>query len=456
MGPELDVLRERGEALRLILGAQDAVTLARASITEGAPKLAVEVDEARARLLGLDLGAVAGQLDAALVGATGGTVVEGTEELPVRVRLGDALRADPAAIRDMGVVPPGGVAEGAFPGLPPSSIAEVALVPGEGVVTRRVGERANTVQGFLLRGVLPEGALAEARAAMDAAGFSLPPGYRLEVGGGSDACSSTLGNLMAPLGLIVTLSIAVVVMTFRSFRLAGVALVAAGLSAGLSMLALTLFDHPFGINAIIGLIGSIGVSVNAALVIVTALQEDEGAAAGDPDAMACVAMASSRHIVSTTITTGGGFLPLILAGGGFWPPFAMAVAGGMLLSTVVSFYLVPPAFRLVHVRAPRPEARADAVPLGAMAAGQAPRGRVRSHPSHGMGVGPRGSRPGSGLPRTHRRAPRGGGRGPVVSTGEADARDEVGGGRPPGPPAMRSRRPASRTAAEAPWSCERR
>jgi len=52
--------------------------------------------------------------------------------------------------------------------------------------------------------------------------------------------------------------------------------------------------------------------------------------------------------VSTTITTFGGFLPLILAGGGFWPPFAMSVAGGVLLSTVVSFYFTPPVFALIH------------------------------------------------------------------------------------------------------------
>ena len=57
-----------------------------------------------------------------------------------------------------------------------------------------------------------------------------------------------------------------------------------------------------------------------------------------------VIMDSSRHIVSTTVTTFGGFLPLILEGSQFWPPFAMAIAGGVLLSTVVSFYLVPPMF----------------------------------------------------------------------------------------------------------------
>jgi len=59
-----------------------------------------------------------------------------------------------------------------------------------------------------------------------------------------------------------------------------------------------------------------------------------------------VVLDSSRHIVSTTITTFGGFLPLILEGGKFWPPFAVAIAGGVLLSTIISFYLVPPFYLL--------------------------------------------------------------------------------------------------------------
>ena len=55
-------------------------------------------------------------------------------------------------------------------------------------------------------------------------------------------------------------------------------------------------------------------------------------------------------VPTADITTFGGFLPLILAGGGFWPPFAMSVAGGVLLSTVVSFYFTPPLFALIHRR----------------------------------------------------------------------------------------------------------
>ena len=361
VGPDIAVLRQEGARLRQIVAGHDGVTLVRASISEGAPKLAIDIDEGAARRLGLSLGDVARQLEAGLVGMTGGSLIEGTEDLPVRVRLGAALRSDPSAIRDMPILPAGAAglaAGGVFPAVPLSAIAEVTLEPGEGTITRRNGERVNTVQAFLLRGVLPEEALGDIQADLAAQGYAAPPGYRLEIGGDSDERASTLSNLLAPLGLIVTLSIAVVVMTFRSFRLAGVALVVSGLSAGLSILALAIFNYPFGIIAIIGVIGSIGVSINAALIIMTALQQDEAAASGDTGAMADVVMASSRHIVSTTITTVGGFVPLILAGGGFWPPFAMAVAGGVLLSTVVSFYFTPAAFRLVYARAPRVEGSA--------------------------------------------------------------------------------------------------
>jgi multidrug efflux pump subunit AcrB len=102
-----------------------------------------------------------------------------------------------------------------------------------------------------------------------------------------------------------------------------------------------------GVQALIGVIGSVGVSINAAIIILSGLKLNERATAGDPDAIVDVVMDASRHIVSTTVTTFGGFLPLILEGSQFWPPFAMAIAGGVLLSTIVSFYLVPPLYTLL-------------------------------------------------------------------------------------------------------------
>jgi multidrug efflux pump subunit AcrB len=279
--------------------------------------------------------------------------LEGTEELPVRVRLGAGLRGDPVAIGDMPILPPGAAqvaATGQFPAVTLSTLGILQLEPSESTITRRNGERVNTVQAFLMPGVLPAVALAQAMATLKAEGYSPPQGIRLETGGDSDARNSTVQALVAPLGLIITLSIAVVVMTFNSFRLTLIAFAVAGLSAGLSILSLAVFNYPFGINAIIGVIGSIGVSINAALIVLSALQEDARAASGDRRAMVEVVAGSARHITSTTVTTVGGFLPLILGGGGFWPPFAMSIAGGVALSVTLAFAFTPQMFALTLPR----------------------------------------------------------------------------------------------------------
>jgi multidrug efflux pump subunit AcrB len=357
VGPSLDVLRERGDALRQLASGIEEVTVVRTTLESGAPQLKFAVDEDKARLVGLSLADVARQLEATLEGAVGGSLIEGTEELPVRVRIGDAARSDLSDIASLPLLPAIGAAGTAgYEGVPLSAITDIRLEPSEGEINRRNGERTNTVQAFVQYGVLPEEALKKLQNEMDLAGFAMPDGYRIETGGDSDARSDTLNNLIGSLGLIVPLSIAAIVLTFNSFRLSAVTLVVSGLSAGLSILALAIFQYPFGINAIIGVIGSIGVSINAAIIILTGLQQNSRAVDGDREAMVDVVMGSGRHIISTTLTTFGGFLPLILAGGGFWPPFAMSIAGGVLLSTVISFYFAPPMFALIYARRRKVEA----------------------------------------------------------------------------------------------------
>jgi len=348
VGSDLATLKAEGDRLRALISSVDAVTTVRTSLDGGAPKVVFDVDEQSALLAGLSLANIASQLDATLEGRTGGSVLEGTEQLPIRVRVSDDVQQDLSAITSLPLII--GSAPSTMLSVPLSAVATVELNPAQSSISRRNGERTNTVQAFLRYGVLPEEALKQVQKVIADTDFTLPPGYRLQTGGDSDARDNTLNNLFASLGIIITLSVGAVVVTFNSFRLAIVTFVVAGLSAGLSLLALAVFQYPFGINAIIGVIGSIGVSINAAIVILTGLQNNEQASLGNTSSMVDVVMGSSRHIISTTVTTFGGFLPLILAGGGFWPPFAMSIAGGVLLSTVISFYFTPPMFSLVHQR----------------------------------------------------------------------------------------------------------
>jgi multidrug efflux pump subunit AcrB len=350
VGPNLETLRQLGDRIRLLMLDVPGITVVRTQVGPGAPKISVDLSEEKVRLAGLDLVGVARQLEAQLEGITGGSVVEANEELPIRVRVADKARTSISSVENIDLVGPnakGVAAQGSYPGIPLAALGTVSIVPSKSAIHRRNGERVNTIQAFVERDLLPEVALRDVRARIDESGLKLPAGYRFEVGGDSDARDETMRNLLGSLGIIVTLMIASIVMTFGSYRLSALTAVVAVFSIGLSLLALAVFQYPFGIQGVIGVIGSIGVSINAAIIIMTALQADEQAVGGDIESIARIVLAQSRHIISTTVTTFGGFVPLILAGGGFWPPFAMAIGGGVLLSTVVSFYFVPPAFALL-------------------------------------------------------------------------------------------------------------
>lgn len=366
-GPNLDVLRQLGEQFRLRMERLGDVTHSTTSLVAGAPKLVFELDQNKLRLAQLSLADVSRSLDAALQGRIGGELLEDTERLPVRARLSEAEWGDVDQVANIRLPVAGARAGDQLPGVALSTLGSYQLQPSRSPIQRSNGERLNTVQGFLTRGVLAEEALKQLLADLALDPIALPQGYRYAIGGDADSRSETVQNLVAPIGLVLALLVAAVVVTFNSWRLSAVAFGVCICSLGLSLLSLAVFNYPFGVQALIGVIGSVGVSINAAIIIMTALQLDPEASGGKLTAMRNVVMDSSRHIVSTTITTFGGFLPLILAGGAFWPPFAMAIAGGVLLSTIVSFFLVPPLFLLVYPRnrvaAGQPLALAELAPM---------------------------------------------------------------------------------------------
>ncbi|MBA6412084.1 efflux RND transporter permease subunit [Parahaliea sp. F7430] len=347
-GPNLDRLRHLGEQFRQRMERVPDVTHTNASLSGGAPKLLFQVDESQAQLAGLQLTSVADTLDASLRGLHAGELLEDTQRLPVRVRLEEQRWSNAEDIGNIRISSATSTA-GALPfGTPLSALGKVTLRPSSSPISRKNGERVNTVQAYLTRGVLPEEALKFLRADLAEDPIALPDGYRISFGGDSDVRADVMDHIMAPIGMILAALLATIVLTFNSWRLSAVAMLVCLCSLGLSLLALAIFRYPFGIQAVIGVIGSIGVSINAAIIIMTALQLEPRAMRGELLAVRQVVMDSSRHIVSTTITTFGGFLPLILEDSLFWPPFAMAIAGGVLLSTIVSFFLVPPLFVVLN------------------------------------------------------------------------------------------------------------
>ncbi len=263
-GPDVDRLWELGEQVREIMAQVPDVIHTEASLKTGRPKLWLQLDAEEARLAGLDNVGIASQLEQTLEGTVGGSLIEGTEELPIRVRLNRDARRELAEIASLDLLPQtaAGRAELAGGGIPVQAVGQLTLLPELASITRRNGERVNTIASFITAGVLPATVLARFQARLEASGFVLPPGYRSQFGGEAGERDEAVGHLLASVGVLLVLMAATLVLSFNSFRLASLIAVVAGLSAGLAMLSLWLFGYPFGFTAIVGTMGLIGIAVN--------------------------------------------------------------------------------------------------------------------------------------------------------------------------------------------------
>ena len=140
---------------------------------------------------------------------------------------------------------------------------------------------------------------------------------------------------------------ATLVLSLNSFRLAAVIGVVAVASFGLGLFSIWLFDYPFGFNPIVGTVGLIGIAINDSIVVLSAIQSHPIASRGDRKAIGEVVLSSTRHVLTTTLTTAVGFVPLLLVGGEFWPPLAVAISGGIIGATFLALYLIPAAYIIV-------------------------------------------------------------------------------------------------------------
>ncbi len=344
VGEEPDQLRLLGERLRALLHNHPAVTHSQASIMGGEPKLWLNVDEREANLSGLSLGNIAGQFQAALDGRIGGNILEDLEDLPVRIRLTENDRGSIDDISTLRLALPG-----SSDWVPAVALGELKLHPELTSITRRNGERTNEIHGFLRQGALPIEVTREVLQSIDGGAVQLPPGYRIETAGDSAEQAQAIGQLLTYVPVLATLMVTTLVLSFRSFALAGLIGIVAVFSVGLGMLSLWAGGYPLGFNPIIGSAGLIGVAINGSIVVLAAIRANPAARHGDASAIVDETIGATRHIVSTTLTTVAGFMPLLLfTGGDFWPPLAIVIAGGVGLGAPLALLLTPAAYTLMH------------------------------------------------------------------------------------------------------------
>ena len=342
IGPDLNVLGREAQTLRALVSALPNVTFVRATLSTAEPKLAFAPRENAAAAGGLSTGELAQNINALLSGQAAGTVLEGNRQIPVRVQLADRYRNDMA---DLTTLP---MLANNRDGIPLQELGEWQLQPTASAIDRRQGERLSTVQAFLQPFTLPDTVMQDIRATLAEKGYQPPPGYRLSVGGVAEESAESMGNIVSVFVFFALAMTAVVILSLNSFRQAGLIGLVAILSFGLALLGLRIFGYPFGYMALIGALGMMGLAINGAIIVLSALKASPEASSGETEAVVNVVMDASRHIISTTLTTIGGFIPLIVNGGKFWPPLATAIAGGVAGSAIIALYLIPASYAAIQ------------------------------------------------------------------------------------------------------------
>jgi multidrug efflux pump subunit AcrB len=227
-------------------------------------------------------------------------------------------------------------------------------------ITHFNGVRVNTILGFTRSGTLPIDITQDVMKRLKDQGLTLPTGYRIEIGGDAEQEEKALGNLQIYLPVLLVLMVATIVLSFKSVRLAIVLGVVAFMSIGLGLLATRISGFPVSFNTILGTAGLIGLALNDSIVVMAAIRSNPAARAGNHQALVSEVIGCMRHVISTTLTTIGGFLPLLIfVSGDFWPPLAIVLAGGVVGSTILAVMFTPAAYLLVYP--PRKRKRASFV-----------------------------------------------------------------------------------------------
>ncbi|MGF1498750.1 MAG: efflux RND transporter permease subunit [Elainellaceae cyanobacterium] len=340
-GPNLEVLRSLGNSIRAELSHIPQVNYHRASLSNTQPTLGLQLDEEQTQLAGLDNTTVTQQLSALIEGTVGGSIIEDTEELPIRVRLTNERRGNLDDISSIEVLPERTASGDARSPVPLSGIGRIELIPQLSDISRRNGQRVNTIEAFVEVGVLPSTVLSEFRQRLEASTFQLPDGYLLEFGGEFSERNDAIANLFATAPIFLVLMVASLVLSFGSFQLAGIIVLIALCSVGLAFMSLWVFDFPLGFMAILGTAGLVGLAINDSIVVLAALRAEPSARRGNVLAIRQVIVRSTRHVLTTTITTIVGFIPLLVNGGQFWAPLAIAIVGGVGGATLLALFFVP-------------------------------------------------------------------------------------------------------------------
>ncbi len=316
-------------------------------IQKGNPEIVFQVDPTAAGRAGLTSEQVTQQVSAGLLGAEETQLRESDRTIGIRVRFPDSFRQNYDSIRQFPIVTPAPVRQI----VPLSSLAQVQQVTGESQLLRENQRLMVTLTGRLENRDLGS-VIADVQQVMRSA--QLPQGVTYEIGGQYESQQSSFHDLLRVLGLALAAVFIVLVIQFRSFAPALIILSAAPLALVGVFAMLWATGTALNVSSFMGIILMVGLVVKNGIILfeyVHKLWEEEKLPLDE--ALVAAGKIRIRPILMTTLATLFGLFPLALglgAGAELQKPLALAVIGGLLLSTFITLLVMPVFYSILESR----------------------------------------------------------------------------------------------------------
>ncbi|MCP1506492.1 multidrug efflux pump subunit AcrB [Pseudomonas marginalis] len=338
MGPDLTVLRNIAGQVREVMKASPLMRTVNTDMGERAPALHLALNQDRLQAFGLTSAEVAQQLQFLLTGAPVTQVREDIRSVQVIARSAGDTRLDPSKINAFTLTG----AQGQRVSL--SQIGTVEIRMEEPILRRRDRTPTITVRGDVAEGLQPPDVSSAVMKQLQPLIEQLPKGYRIELAGAIEESGKANKALLPLFPIMIALTLLTIIIQVRSMSAMMMVFATAPLGLIGVVPILLLFQQPFGINALVGLIALSGILMRNTLILIGQIHANEQAGLRPYDAVVEATVQRARPVILTALAAMLAFIPLTHSV--FWGTLAYTLIGGTFAGTVLTLVFLPAMYAL--------------------------------------------------------------------------------------------------------------
>jgi len=350
-GDNLAELRRVAAEVAIVMRANPHLKEVNFDWNEMGKAIRIDIDQDRARALGISSQELATFLDAMLTGVAVTQMREGDQLIDVVARAVGDERAGIGSLADVNVH----TRSGRY--VPLAQLATISYGLEDGLIARRNRLPTVSVRADIRDHMQAPAVTAQIDPQLDTLRAGLPPGFRIEAGGATEESAKGENSIKAVMPLMLVGVITLLMIQLQNIGRMLLVLVTAPLGLIGVALALLIFDVPFGFVANLGVIALSGMIMRNSVILVDQIEQDEKA--GKP-AWEAIVGSTVRRFRPIMLTAAAAILAMIpLTRSVFWGPMAVAIMGGLIVATLLTLLFLPALYAACY--------RVGSVAAGAMA-----------------------------------------------------------------------------------------